>query len=254
MINLIPSAGTIALWTLPLLPCANIYESFKTPKVPGTQPPFINNYAKSLESKVHADMGDYLEKQKIRQDLKIIEMPNDGVCTAHGSNSFSNAAAIICCPNFEQIDSHAFRWAFKHEISHLKHNDQLLIAIARTVSFIASIALLHLGLGLQPLTTALLTLAIDVVCSKVFRNYVENRADHFANQHATTDELKGGLRILHALREMDQGKLSLFHPSTDSRIQRLEKELIKRKVTYVVEQKEIIQLKKLITKSQEEDF
>lgn len=179
-------------------------------------------------------------------------MPNDGICTAFGSNSF-HGGVILCCPGLDQIDGPAFRWTFKHEISHLKHNDQLVIAIVRTVTFIATIAFFHLGLGFLPLTTTLLTFAINIISSKVIRNYFENRADRFANQHSTTDELKGGMRILHALQEIDRGKFSLFHPSTHSRIQSLEKELVKRKAVYVIEQKEIIQLKELITKTLKED-
>lgn len=250
MISSLFSYGSfIAMWALPLLPAEDIYDVFKKPVDPNTKQPFRNDYEKSLEQRVCNEMGEFLKKQNIRKDLRIIECQNEGLCAALGSNSFRNGGVVICHPGFDTIDNQAFNWVFKHEIHHIKNNDELRISIAQTISFIVCEIFFYLGLGFSPFKTILLTLAVNVVTTKIFRNYMENQADKFANQHATIEELKGGFRILHALQQIEG--FSFFHPSASSRIKNLEKELAKRNTSYFVEQDKILPLKQLIEKAQE---
>lgn len=247
--------SSMVMWLLPLLPAEDIYDAFKTPVHPHTKKPYEKTGNKQLQQKVMRSMEDFLTKLGVRKDLEIIETWNEGLCAAQGSNSFKNGGVILSCPGFHETDEQAFQFVFKHEICHLKNNDELGIAIAQTLSFISSIALFRLGFGCTPMSTVFGTLCLNVIATRIFRHYLEKRADDFAIQHSTIEELKGGIRLLSAFQNESQEYLkhflvNFFHPSPSSRMNNLEKSLANRGISYTPEQDKVNQLKGLIQKNE----
>lgn len=192
-------------------------------------------------NEVHEKMDSLYQKESIRKDLIIEETISKTVGQMFGSNIEKTGKAKIHLPLFlYRDDKEAFYFLYKHELSHVKHNDNLVLSMAGTLSILVSSfaisyfsnnLLLH-NFGCQ---------AIGLLGFLFYSRYAEARADRFAIQNSSDRELEGGIRLFQEylglefkganrhLRWVHDAKgnylLDIFHPSLSSRIQTIQREL-----------------------------
>jgi len=189
----------------------------------------------------------FLRRENIRDDLLVVEQKNDQFCAAFGTNYFTQGdAAIVMYPKFSEVDEEASGFTFKHEACHIKHNDQFkLPAITAVFSFAA--AFFCLSTKQSGKTSLMITLSVQSLVYVLGSQYCERRADNFAIANASDQELRGGKRHFlsgqEANKEMrtstwkklifspaGEFRLDINHPSFQSRIKKIEKELSRRAV------------------------
>jgi hypothetical protein len=186
----------------------------------------------------------FLDQQGIRKDLIVCEVPNIGFNTAMGTNRFMQAdAAIFLSPGFMCADAGACHWVIKYEISHIKNNDAFNMHLISSI--VSAVAAVFGALTLPWVTATLLTMAVGLATLTLFSQLVERRADAFAIENSSVEELMGGRRFFKAMQNMHrderqtfwkkvefsaagENRLDLFHPSLSTRVQRIENELKKR--------------------------
>ena len=204
-----------------------------------------NEILKSLPGNHIKDaMQPFLDKVGIRKDLIFVEYPNMGFCSAKGTNMFrKNDAAVIIAPDFYEASNDACSWMMKHEISHIKHNDTFTMSCVPGIcQFAASI----FGMCfLSFLSTLGVVYTVGLVSQSVFSKWREAKADDFAIENSSDEELKGGRRLLMAMQETSleerntfwkriaissngDNRLDFMHPSNSNRIQKIEKVLRER--------------------------
>jgi len=196
-------------------------------------------------------MQPFLDKIKIRKDLIFVEAPNLGFCSASGTNMFKNGdAAIMVAPGFYEADKDGCTWVMKHEISHIKHNDPFTIQCVPCVCQLAASIFGMFFLSFLPALAVAFT--VGFVSLALFSRWREAKADDFAIENSSDEELKGGRRILMAMQEADIAKrntlwkritisasgdnrLDVLHPSITSRIQKIERALHARNIDVDIE-------------------
>jgi len=192
-------------------------------------------------SHIRSAMKTFLDMTGIREDLIFVETPNLGFCSAAGTNKFRNSdAAILVAPGFYEADKDACSWVMKHEISHIKHNDPFTM---QCVPCICQLAASIFGMRCLSFLPAVgLAFTVGIVSHALFSQWREAKADDFAIENSSDEELKGGRRFLMAMQEMNieerntfwkqiaisangDMRLDILHPSLTSRIQKIEKAL-----------------------------
>lgn len=186
----------------------------------------------------------FLERTGIRKDLRILEHPAAGYGCAGGANCLTRDAVIAINSQWS-VDELTSTWILKHEIGHIKYNDLLvqpLLSIA--VSMTAAAILTPMA---TPIPALLLTLVILKISQIVYDRFSERRADDFAIQESSDEELKGGRRfMLSALQsnlqerklycgslfvtETGEDRINLAHPNLSSRLKKIDAALAKRNV------------------------
>ena len=196
-------------------------------------------------------MQSFLDKAGIREDLIFVETPNLGFCNASGTNTFRNGdAAVMVAPGFYEADKDACSWVMKHEISHIKHNDLFTM---QCVPCVCQLAASIFGMCYLSFLPALgLAFTVCIVSSVLFSQWREAKADDFAIENSSDEELKGCRRLFMAMQETSieerntfrkrvaisasgDMRLDILHPSVTSRIQKIERALCTRKVDINIE-------------------
>lgn len=226
----------------------------------------------------------FLRSQGTREDLLILDAPVLGL--ALGGNDYrSGDAAIVLDRKFYQKDREAACFITKHELSHIKHNDVIIlnrILAASLFAFAIADAIYAARNPTDKSPKTSLLAKIGNVTKRVFCRfagnlikgslikvpqifyslYVEGRADNFAIQHSSIEEIKGGRRFFKALQNAlmkrhntpsthfsyqgfnplekiiqenfgqiiysasGENRMDFLHPSLQSRIQKAERALI----------------------------
>ena len=195
------------------------------------------------------ELQPFLDDIKIRTDLlfvKVCDINNSEFCSALGTNIFTkcNAMVLIAPDNFHEIDKDACNYILKHEISHIKHNDNFTTpCVAAACQLTASIFGMY-SLSFFPAVG--LALAVGFTSNTLFEKWREAKADDFAIKNSSDEELKGGRRFFMAMQAVyienrdtfwkriifsanGNNRLGISHPSLTSRIQKIEKVLQHRK-------------------------
>jgi hypothetical protein len=227
--------------------------------------PDYNTTLKRLPgNRVKEEIQPFLDKEKIRKDLIVVETPNLGICAAEGTNLFKKGDAVVMlAPGFHNKDKEACHWVIKHEISHIKNNDPFTIPLIGAISSMA--AAVFGTLTMSRLSATLLTAAVGLTAFSLFSQWREGKADDFAIKNSSDDELLGGRRFFMAFKEMNLHERKTFwkkieitsygnntfdvlHPSLTSRIEKIEKLLEKKGIVInkEVEAREIENLKLFI--------
>ncbi len=184
-----------------------------------------------LESKLKQKFTPFFNQHGVRGDVAFRAIPNPTLCAARGTNCFTGLqAGIIVTPELHEADSEALSWTIKHEVAHIKGNDLFTMPLVAVIAALATAILLPTLIGyglLASIGTYLVANLVSLVALSVFSRWREGVADDFANEHATVKELKGGVRLLQAVKELQTG-FDFLHPSVASRIEKIEKELKKR--------------------------
>ena len=193
---------------------------------------------------VKEEIQPFLDKEKIRKDLIVVETPISGMGAAQGTNLFRKGDAVVMlAPGFHAKDKEACHWVMKHEIGHIKNNDPFTIPLTGSIS---SFAAAVFGTCTMPwLSATLLTVAVGITALSLFAQWREGKADDFAIENSSDDELLSGRRFLMAWQQMNLDKrqtfwkkievssygnntFDLLHPSLTSRIKKIEKVLEKK--------------------------
>jgi len=183
-----------------------------------------------------------LRKVGVRKDLICFEQQLTSGCgLALGTNIWSKSDAVIMLtPHLHEMSKDPCMWLLKHEISHIKHNDNL---ITYCVSGACQLAASIYGMCSLSFFPALgLAYSVGILSKTLFRYWSEMRADNFAIVHSSDNELSGGKRLLKAMQKTikiqrtsfwkrclysssGENRVDIFHPSLTSRIQKIEKAL-----------------------------
>ena len=213
--------------------------------------------------KIKTQMQPFFDQMGIRKDLIVVEQPNPGFCMAVGTNSFTKGnAVIVVMPGFQEVDKDACHWVIKHETAHIKNNDLFTMSLVPAISSLAAAILSTVGAAvcfsiiampigaaiLIPVGAALLVTGIvGFVAQAIFSQYREGKADDLAIAESTDEELKGGRRFLMSLNAINlrsrktiwdkiiissngENRLDFLHPSTASRIRKIELALQQRNI------------------------
>ena len=130
-----------------------------------------------------------------------------GELAALGHLLKDDKAFVVANPklSFEKTDPDAWSFAIKHECGHLVHHDSLWISIACKISILATSLLIYAGGPFLSLNT-LMTLGSIFFANLVTGNFLmrieESRADDFAIENSSDEELLGGRRLFIALQEI----------------------------------------------------
>lgn len=142
-----------------------------------------------------------------------------------------NKNIIIIDPSLLQEDIETAKVLSKHELGHLVHNDLIKEPVLLSVCSIAcSIFLTSKKItGFKGYLIGSITLlAFHLLLSR----FSENKADEFAINHSTLEELKGGIRFYKAVKKFEKQFVKTYpftarmnflfstHPSTESRLLR----------------------------------
>ncbi len=197
-------------------------------------------------SHIKRGMEPFLDKVNIRKDLIFIEVSSLGFASALGTNIFKNGdAVILVAPGFYEADKDACNFVMKHEISHIKNNDLFTMhGVPCVCQLAASIFGMHslsfwLALGIS--------FTVGIVSRALFSQWREAKADDFAIANSSEQELKGGRRFFIAIQQLNieerntfwkriafsatgNTRLDILHPSTTSRIQKIEGALRNRNI------------------------
>jgi hypothetical protein len=202
-------------------------------------------------SHIKSAMQPLLDKAGIRKDLIFVEVPNLGFCSASGTNMFRNGdAAVMVAPGFYEADKDACNWIMKHEISHIKHNDLFTMQVVPCVCQLAASIFGMCFLSFLPALGVAFT--VGIVSQALFSQWREAKADDFAIENSSDEELKGGRRIFMAMQETSieerntfwkriaisasgDTRLDILHPSITSRIQKIERVLRTRNIDVDIE-------------------
>lgn len=251
------------LFTLPFATALQAYKQarfefpleqrsfFGSKRIYKSDPIYTQLLDKLPGSHIKNAMQPFLDKVGIREDLIVAENLNMGFCAALGTNIFRNSdAAILLAPGFYEADQDACTWIMKHEISHIKYNDTFTI---QCVPSICQLAASIFGMRSLSFLPALgLAFIVGFVSQTLFSNWREAKADDFAIENSSDEELKGARRISIAMQKMNieerntfwkriaisasgNNRLDNLHPSTTSRIQKIERALLARNITIDIE-------------------
>ncbi|MEI6242833.1 MAG: M48 family metalloprotease [Chlamydiota bacterium] len=190
------------------------------------------------------ELSSLLEKLHLKKSIQVRVNQTPYGFGALGSFLFSGRKYISCCPNMHFLDKNAWSFLIKHEISHLKNNDSFHYHLSGLIITVASAILFPF---IMPFRISLSLSFINPIHSIIhhqYSKYRENKADEFAIENSTPEELKGGLRFFKNYQEIgkkvhDIGhwffysskgdyRLDFTHPSVSSRVQKIEKELLQR--------------------------
>ncbi len=206
----------------------------------------------------------FLHQIGIRKDLKIKEQLSIGLAEAFGTNFFKSGDAVIhTAPHLHEIDPQASSFLLKHEISHIKDNDHVQ---ACAVALVPTLAAWVLTSSYDESLSADITATAGAVSLFICKYLQEAKADDFAIENSSIDELKGGRRIFKAMQQLylearqkkqwkkllispeGENLLDIRHPSLASRIKKIE-HMLQTKNAIIHEDREqekIEKLKKLI--------
>lgn len=214
---------------------------FGSKRIPKTDPAYAEVLSTLPGGHIKTAIQPFLDKSGIRKDLIVVEAPNLGFCTALGTSMFTKSdVAVLVAPGLYEADKDACNWVMKHELSHIKYNDTFTIHFVPCICQLAASIFGMRSLSFFPALGLALTVAL--VSQALFSKWREARADDFAIENSSVEELKGGRRFLMAMQEASieerntfwkrvtisasgDVRLDTLHQPFTSRIQKIERAL-----------------------------
>ena len=236
--------GSVYLWSKPIAKVKGFISSLFKPVSKS------EDFDEEFNRRVIKIFDKFLKENNLDANLKICQM-----WTGHimGTKTTFNENKIIVLSNLLDTDEEAFKFLFKHEISHVKGNDSIKAALLNPIFSISSVFFLRHYCGLSFIPAVISYRILKYVFEKRVAIFVatffERKADNFAINNSTIDELKGGLRMVYAEKELLT--IPTFHPTPSSRKKALEAALEKVGIRYVPSSEEFEGLIKLLKKNQE---
>lgn len=195
---------------------------------------------------IKAEIQPFLDQENVREDLIIVESMNLGICSAAGTNIFSKGDAVVrLAPGFLQTDKDACHFIMKHEISHIKNNDNFTIPLVGSVCSTATAV--FATLTMPWLAATQLTTFVGVSAFALFSLRRDGKADDLAIENSSNEELLAGRRFFMSLTKINIENRRTFwekiaitpygnnlfdieHPSLTNRIEKIEKVLARKGV------------------------
>ena len=246
--------GFSILWAMPFLNASKVCLMLRSVSqtLSGRLLDITDNRDKRLEEKVKEEHGVI--------DIKIFEVWNPYYVYVSGVNLFKKRSIMMVTPGLDLIDNAGFQWLYKHESYYVINRSFLKTQTIKALSVAISATLFSIVLGCSFSSsifyTVLIGFGIDMICSYI----IESRADSFALEQASVEELKGAMRFLKAAQEEHKKKTRfqifinyLMHPSYSFRIRRVKKALAIQGVVYNVEEEKITSLRQLLEKNNLEE-
>lgn len=158
---------------------------------------------------------------------------------------------LIVSPNFVEKDEEAFRFLCKRQLYHILNLNPTKTSIKMAVILNTTMLIIRRYFDCSFFTSALFYFVILTLSRKIFIGPLERKADDFAIEHASVNELKGGLRWVKA----QQGYLysimnftnSIFGPfsSAQVRANKIQTALNKHGVNYDPKDQELMPISDL---------
>ena len=194
--------------------------------------PIYQQFIENLPGRhIRKEIRPFLEQHKLRKDLVIGEQRCQEGFKSWGINFASwGDPVIVLYQGMHDIDPEACRAILKHEICHIKHSDACMGPLKR---FFGAIAVAVLTFRqTESYAGAIIGM---MVAHKILRlaigQYQERRADRFAIEHSTPEELKGAWRFFQATYRILGNYTSNEHPLVLDRIRLVEDALRNRGMT-----------------------
>lgn len=188
----------------------------------------------------------FFEKVGLRDDVVLAESSAIGMHfllgMALGTNFLKRRVALIIVHHgLYKKDPDAAGFIVLHEAAHILHNDNL---IPKIVGFAASLFGTAL-INCIPLSSLLLKIGrnglqtrLSWIGETVYSQYTERKADDFMITHATDGELKAARRMFF-IRVQQKKPWSWTHPSSQSRLEKVEAALKKRGIEFDIEEERV---------------
>lgn len=196
----------------------------------------------------------FINKAQIRKPLEWIctETPHLGFCSALATTRFirGNTPVIILAPGFYEADKDACNWVMNHDISYIKSDDAFKI---QCIPYICQLSSSIFGMCFLSFLPALgLAFTVGMISKALFSQWQEAKTDDFAIENSSDEDLKGGRRFFMAMQEVNieerktfwqevaisahgDNRLNILHPSITSRIQKIERAMLNRKIETDIE-------------------
>jgi Zn-dependent protease with chaperone function len=223
----------------------------------------INTDELNEETEMKDSLKEFIEQQQLNKEIKFLKYSGSdfpALATGNNISYIGKNACIFLRPEFYKADKDACSWVLKHEISHIKHNDLLLHRVVVGSCCLATSIFAKSYLSLIPALG--LCLSMHLLSSFTISNWYESRADDFAIQNSSNEELKGGkaffmsaarsnliyreyvASVPSAIRnllfsEKGDNRTDFSHPSLTSRIEKINKEIIRRNIEIIPEEEEL---------------
>lgn len=198
-------------------------------------------YEDEFNQRIKTELQLFLQQHKIREDLFFFQLKNRKICSSHGTNFFKKSDAVIFIyPGFYEKNKASCMWIIKHEIAHIKNNDNFKANLFAAISSLltAIFASLHTSI----ISTTLIAIIVGGVARVIASLYCEKKADNFAISNSTIDELKSIKHFLENLRRIQKGsrrtcwrkvkfsskgenRFDFRHPTLSSRILKIKQAL-----------------------------
>lgn len=195
--------------------------------IPFSEEKFHNQ---ELDSPLLEDLEGFI---KTHPEIKTVKnqqgcMPH-GEAVAIGNTLFERSIRLTVLDlGVVKLDPDAAMFIAKHELSHLKNNDVVIVQGALLVCNIAT------SVFCNWYTPLLLGPVYEQVAKSTFMLYAEYRADSFAFDNATEEEIQGFIRLFEAKLQIRKKPISAVtrylilsdsHPTLESRIKKAQNEL-----------------------------
>lgn len=199
------------------------------------------------------EMQSFLDKFGVRKDLIIgASVPRPEPIFAYGVSRYQKSDIMIGFRlrmlDYYAYDKDAFTWLMKHEISHIIHDDGFTsICVSGACQLAATIYGMH---SLSFWTALGLSHSMGAASFISYRIWREAKADDFAIENSSAEELLGGRRFMKTMQEVNrfhrnsepslikqtiisssgEYRLDILHPSLTHRIQKIERALLARQI------------------------
>lgn len=214
-----------------------------------------------ISAKLKHEYKSLLSSYQIRKDIEIICVPAIQTGFAVGGNlCFLKAPIILMDADLIAKNQNLKGFLFKHELAHIYYNDNIYLKIICLVGSIATLALgIIYGMGAKAVFFS--QFLVSTVSSIGYSQFYEKRADEFAIQNSSLQEITAAIEMFQGLKLCQIGmrrtfflklcyqssgdnQWDFFHPRLSKRIQKLENEVLKRKGNLNLSKRGILEIKK----------
>ena len=246
--------GTIYLWAYPIgVIRSQIFPIFRTVSDSDT---FGGPFDKDFNDRITNMFDEFLSKMNLKNGLSIYQNYTGNIM---GAISTLKDRAIVVVPGLIDTDQDAFSFCFKHELSHIRDNDTLKMAVIYSVFHVSSMLYLRHYADLSFIPAAVSYMFLTKCFEKITGTYFERKADNFAINNSSPDELKGALRLYNAEETVSSNSKIPFlswalstHPTPLYRNQAVRAALKRSNIEYNPDSNDIAPLVEFLKKNQAE--
>jgi|GEM_PF-1901117 len=253
--------GYVALWMVPFIGTIKLLLMFKKSSCTMSGRPIDKTEGRDtrLESRIWRDEEIFHQKMG-NISLKVSEMWNTRYAYLAGDILARSQAVLIMIPGIDEVDYEACRWLYKREYYYMINHVDVKIQMIKVLSMAIAALSCSVIAGISFAGSIAITLCTGLCLESVCRHIVENRADSFARDHSSKEQLRGGWRFLVAAHKeslklplAERWGQCLMQPNYFFRMKRIENALVKQALSWEAEEESIEGLQKLLAKNNYEE-